>query len=543
LNDKDENRMNFLTQLRIGQRLAVSFGLLIVLLVAIGFFGGSSANRLAKDLDRTANSSLVKIGAANGLDSQVNIISRAVRDLLLLDTAGAIKKQKKAIADALDEGEKQLASLEGAVSDDTEKAAVAEVRERKTKFLTALEKFQKVQADGSPDEARESLITDLRPAQAALQEGLKKLVDMQFESGKQLAISGGELARRSVMLTVVLVIAAVALGVGGFVVISRSIVGPARKAQQAAEAIAAGDLTQSIVVEGRDELSQMLQAMQNMQQALSGVLRDVSTAASEVAENSGSIADSNANLADRTTRSAASLQNTAASVEEIASTLKGASDLTRRAAGIAVTARQAASNGGAVVSKVVETMEEISASSKKIGDIIGVIDGIAFQTNILALNAAVEAARAGEQGRGFAVVASEVRNLAGRSADAAKEIKGLIAASVDRVDAGSRLVDNAGKTMTEIVGSVQRVSHIIGEITSTSSEQSERIDLVSAAVVELDQMTQQNAALVEQSAAAAQSLTTQATQLTQVVDTFKLATSAAHTAPQALAGKAPLRLS
>ncbi len=156
--------MNFLTQLRIGQRLAVSFGLLIVLLVAIGFFGGSSANRLAKDLDRTANSSLVKIGAANGLESQVNVISRAVRDLLLLDTAGAIKKQKKAIADALEEGEKQLVSLEGAVSDDTEKATVAEVRERKTKFLAALEKFQKVQADGSPDEARESLITDLRPA-------------------------------------------------------------------------------------------------------------------------------------------------------------------------------------------------------------------------------------------------------------------------------------------------------------------------------------------------------------------------------------------
>ncbi|RZI96236.1 MAG: HAMP domain-containing protein, partial [Rubrivivax sp.] len=316
--------MNFLTQLRIGQRLAVSFGLLILLLIAIGIFGASNANRLAKDLDRTANSSLVKIAAANGLESQVNIISRAVRDLLLLDTAGAIKKQKKAIVDALEEAEKQLASLDGAVSGDSEKAAVSDVRQHKTKFLAALEKFQKIQTDGTPDEARESLITDLRPAQTALQEGLKKLVDMQFDAGKALATSGGELARSSVMLTIVLVAVAAAIGIGGGVVIARSIVGPARRAQAAAEAIRDGDLTQDIQVEGRDELSQMLQAMKDMQAALSGVVRDVSTAASEVAQNSGSIADSNSNLAERTTRSAASLQNTAASVEEIASTLKGA---------------------------------------------------------------------------------------------------------------------------------------------------------------------------------------------------------------------------
>jgi len=275
--------MNFLTQLRIGPRLAVSFGLLILLLVAIGVFGASNAKRLSEDLDRTANSSLVKIGAANGLENQINIISRAVRDLLLLDTAGAIKKQKKAIADALEEGEKQLASLEAAITDDAEKAAVNEVRERKSKFLAALDKFQKVQTDGSPDEPRESLITDLRPAQTALQEGLKKLVDMQFESGKQLATSGNQRAKSSIVLTVVLVAVAVVIGLGGGVVIARSIVGPARKAQGAAEAIAAGDLTQRITVDGRDELSQMLQAMQNMQLALSGVVRDVSTAASEVA--------------------------------------------------------------------------------------------------------------------------------------------------------------------------------------------------------------------------------------------------------------------
>ena len=513
--------MNLLSQLRIGHRLAVSFGLLIFLLIAIGSYGASNASRLAKDLDRTANSSLVKIASANALDGNVNVISRAVRDLLLLDTAGAIKKQKKTIESAQADSEKQLSGLEAAIDGDEEKTLMTQVRERQATFAASLGKFMKIQQDGSPDEARESLITDLRPAQQAYQEGLKGLVDLQFKSAHDLAASGGELARSSVMLTAVLVAVAVVIGVGGGYVIARSIVVPAERARAAAEAIASGDLTQLIQAEGKDELSQMLRAMQDMQSALSVVVNSVSTAAGEVAQNSSDIADSNVNLSDRTARSAASLQNTASSVEEIAANLTGASELTRRAAGIATKARQAASAGGAVVAKVVSTMEEISASSKKIGDIIGVIDGIAFQTNILALNAAVEAARAGEHGRGFAVVATEVRALASRSAAAAKEIKGLIQESSVKVENGTKLVDNAGVTIRSVVDEVNNMGQLIEEISQSAQEQAAGVGVVNHAMNELDRTTQQNTTLVDDLSRSTDALSASSSRLLDAVGFFR----------------------
>jgi len=302
-----------------------------------------------------------------------------------------------------------------------------------------------------------------------------------------------------------------------------SICKPLGEAQTLAEAIAKGDLTdRQVNSAGKDEAAGLLRALSQMRTSLSQMVGQVRNSTDSINTASNEIAVGNQDLSQRTEQTASNLQQAASSMEQLTGTVKQSADSARQANQLASSAAEVAARGGSVVSQVVTTMNEINASSKKISDIIGVIDGIAFQTNILALNAAVEAARAGEQGRGFAVVASEVRSLAGRSAEAAKEIKSLIGASVERVQAGSRLVADAGTTMSEIVGSVQRVSDIIGEITAASSEQSQGIEQVNSAVVQLDQMTQQNAALVEESAAAAESLKDQAGRLAQVVGTFKL---------------------
>ena len=304
--------------------------------------------------------------------------------------------------------------------------------------------------------------------------------------------------------------------------LSRRISAPLTQAARAMERMADGDLSVVVEAQGSDETAQVLLALQRMQRSLSQTVSQVRSATDSINTASSEIASGNQDLSARTEQTASNLEETAASMEQLTSTVRQSADSARQANQLAASASQIAVRGGQVVGQVVTTMDEINASSKKISDIIGVIDAIAFQTNILALNAAVEAARAGEQGRGFAVVAGEVRNLAQRSAEAAKEIKSLIGSSVNRVEAGSRLVAEAGQTMSEIVGSVQRVSDIIGEITAAAGEQSDGIGQVNVAVNQLDQMTQQNAALVEESAAAAESLKDQASRLAQVVQVFRL---------------------
>ena len=350
-----------------------------------------------------------------------------------------------------------------------------------------------------------------------------KMVAYQIERSEAQAAEANALIRSYRMAVVVAGVAGLAL----LVVLSWVLVARIRQSLSevsgVARRIGEGDLSRPVQVSGRGEVAEMMLAMQQMQASLVRIVGEVRLSSDSIATGSSEIATGNADLSQRTEEQASNLEETAASMEELTSTVKNNADTAHKAAALAGEASRAAVQGGEVVGQVVSTMEEISAASRKITDIISVIDGIAFQTNILALNAAVEAARAGEQGRGFAVVASEVRSLAQRSADAAREIKTLIGASVEKVENGTQLVSEAGRSMEGIAAQVQRVSDLIGEISSATSEQTTGISQVGEAVTQLDQVTQQNAALVEQSAAAADSLRHQAAKLAEVVSVFRLA--------------------
>jgi methyl-accepting chemotaxis protein len=352
-----------------------------------------------------------------------------------------------------------------------------------------------------------------------------KAAAMEYKQGLQLIAIGTGLA------------ILIALAFGGL--IARAITRPLREAVEVADKVAAGDLTSEIEAKSKDETGQLLTALKKMNGNLVSLIGGVRTNADTISSASQQIATGNADLSQRTEEQASSLEETASSMEELTSTVKQNAENAKQANQLAAGASDVAVKGGQVVSQVVGTMSGISESSKKIADIIGVIDGIAFQTNILALNAAVEAARAGEQGRGFAVVATEVRNLAQRSAAAAKEIKSLIGDSVAKVEDGTKLVDEAGKTMEEIVSSVKRVTDIMAEITAASQEQSGGIEQVNTAITQMDQVTQQNAALVEEAAAAAESMQEQAQSLAQAVSVFKLAENATANVPAPAQAKAP----
>ncbi len=357
-----------------------------------------------------------------------------------------------------------------------------------------------------------------------------KLIQLQRDEGaKEYAASQANYESILITSVIVMTLGITLAIVIGFLLI-RAIVGPLNEAVAVANAVASGDLSSRIEAHSTDETGRLLQALKTMNDNLADLVGKVRMGADQISTASGEIASGNSDLSERTEEQASSLEETASSMEELTSTVKQNADNARQANQLAAGASEVAVRGGAVVGQVVQTMSSINESSKKIVDIISVIDGIAFQTNILALNAAVEAARAGEQGRGFAVVATEVRTLAQRSAAAAKEIKELISDSVAKVENGTRLVDEAGATMDEIVSAVKRVTDIMAEISAASQEQSSGIEQVNQAVMQMDEVTQQNAALVEEAAAAAESMQDQTQALTQAVSTFKLSRESSHVA-------------
>ena len=457
--------------------------------------------------------------------------ARAVSLLLASDT-----EVEKALKPEIDATSARISALQKHIEElaqtAVDKAALAKVAESRKAYIDIRNAAMKLKAAGDVDGARALMASRMRPAVAAYLAHQEAFVELQRKQAAEAREASGRARMATVWGVVGLMSALIALMAVGTVLLVRSICGPLAELATTARRIGEGELDVAVDTTRGDELGDVLRSLAAMRDALRGIVGRVRESAESIQTASAEVAAGNTDLSQRTELAASNLQQTASSIEQLTGNVRQSADAASQANQLAASASAVATRGGQVVAQVVSTMDEINASSKRIADIIGTIDGIAFQTNILALNAAVEAARAGEQGRGFAVVAGEVRSLAQRSAEAAREIKTLIGSSVERVATGARLVQDAGTTMGEIVTSVQRVSDIIGEISAASGEQSQGIFQVNAAVSSLDQMTQQNAALVEQSAAAAESLREQAIRLSQAMQVFRLSGEGPVAAPE-----------
>jgi methyl-accepting chemotaxis protein len=507
--------------MKVGVRLGLGFGAVLLLLVGITGVGVTRLGVLNDSTHRMSEDYFPKVVTAYEIMGGVNEVALSMRNAVIFDGEEAVEKEVNAIETAKAGIKAKLDKLEKTIHTDKGKQIFKAVVDARAKYAVHQEAFIKSVALGKKDEAKELLLAQVQPMQLVFFASLQDLIKFQddlMQKGGEDATAQHDGARN---LTLGLAALAIVLAVLIAWLATRSITHPLNQAVEVAQQVAAGDLTVAIEVRSSDETGRLLQALKDMNASLAGIVTEVRDGIESIGSASRQIAAGNADLSQRTEEQASSLEETASSMEELTSTVRQNADNARQANQLAAGASAVAVKGGQVVAQVVDTMSSINASSRKIVDIISVIDGIAFQTNILALNAAVEAARAGEQGRGFAVVASEVRSLAQRSAAAAKEIKGLITDSVDKVDNGTRQVGEAGKTMDEIVSSVKRVTDIMAEIAAASQEQSSGIEQVNQAVMQMDGVTQQNAALVEQAAAAADSLQQQAHALTQAVSVFK----------------------
>jgi methyl-accepting chemotaxis protein len=524
-----------IADLKIGARLGMGFGAICIALV---FTIGQGLVMLGKVNEGTSTivaKRLPRLGLTNRLQSKVNDIALALRNMLLTDDVTDRAKLRDDILSARKDTETILGELDKILESAHGRELLRQQQASNIDYTKAQDKLLQLIASSDIEGAKDFLTKEMRPILVAYKGAILEQIKMQ----QDLAAGDAEAAAKTYTDTRILMLAIgllTLLGAGALAWwITRSITRPVSRALDVANAVAAGDLSTRVEVDSRDEMGQLLLALKTMNDNLVKTVSTVRSGTEAIGTASSEVAAGNQDLSSRTEQQASSLEETASSMEELTSTVKQNADNARQANTLAEAASGVAARGGQVIHQVVATMEQIHEASGKITDIISVIDGIAFQTNILALNAAVEAARAGEQGRGFAVVAGEVRNLAQRSAAAAKEIKSLIDDSSEKVGTGSRLVQEAGSTMGDIVDSVRRVTDILNEITSASQEQSAGIEQINEAIAQMDTVTQQNAALVEEAAAASESMQEQAGRLAEAVAVFKLEQGSAPATMPALA--------